>query len=90
MNQLEQLRQWLPSTEKLAKAIEENREAVAATAGVVSLVGAVHMYRKRKSGPKLQGKSVETLPGPKGLPIFGHSLQFKMDELNAFTEAISW
>ncbi|KAI9286768.1 cytochrome P450 [Umbelopsis sp. AD052] len=90
MNQLEQLRQWLPSTEKVVKAAEENRQAVAVTAGVVSLVGAVHLYRKKRSAPKLQGKSINSLPGPDSLPIFGHSLQFKMDELNAFTEAISW
>ncbi|KAI8578314.1 hypothetical protein K450DRAFT_247246 [Umbelopsis ramanniana AG] len=90
MNQLDQLRQWLPSTEKLVKAVEENRQAVAVTAGVVTLVGAAHIYRKKKSAPKLQGKPIESLPGPDYLPIVGHSLQFKMDELNAFTEAIGW
>lgn len=90
MNQLDQLRQWLPSTEKLVKAAEENRQAVAVAAGVVSLVGAAHIYRKKKSAPKLHGKPVESLPCPNYLPFLGHSLQFKKDELNAFAESVSW
>jgi hypothetical protein len=90
MNQLDLLRQWLPSSERMVKAAEENRQAIAVAAGVVSLVGAAHIYRKKRRTPKLQGKSIRSLPGPDYLPIIGNNHQFKMDELVSFCEAISW
>ncbi|GAB5588883.1 Thromboxane-A synthase [Umbelopsis nana] len=90
MEHLESVRQWLPSSEKLVKAAEDNRQAIAVAVGVVSLVGAVHLYKKKKRTPKLQGKSINEVPGPDYLPLIGNSHQFKMDELSAFVEAIAW
>jgi hypothetical protein len=90
MNQLEALRQWVPSSQKLIKVAEDNRQAVALAVGVATLVGVILTYNKKSGGPKLQGKSIKELPGPSYLPLIGNSHQFKMDELVAFMEDISW
>ncbi|CAM0137635.1 unnamed protein product [Umbelopsis sp. WA50703] len=89
MNHLEQLRQWIPSSDKLIKAAEDNREIVAAVAGAVTLAGAVHMYNKKSKAPKLQGKSIKDVPGPKHLPLLGNALEFNQDSLVAYMENVA-
>lgn len=90
MNSLEQLRQWIPSSEKLIKAAEENREIVAAVAGAVTLAGAVRLYNKRSKAPKLQGKSIKDVPGPKHWPLLGNALEFTQDSLVPYLEHLAW
>lgn len=90
MNSLEQLRQWIPSSEKLIKAAEDNREVIAAVAGVVTLAGAVRIYKKRSEAPKLQGKSIKNIPGPKPFPMVGNALEFTQDSLVAYMEDLAW
>jgi hypothetical protein len=90
MDHLQVARQWLPSSEKIVKVAEENRQAIGVAAGVLSLIGAVQLYKKKNRTSKLHGKSVKEIPGPDYLPLIGNSLQFKMDELSAFIEAAAW
>lgn len=89
MNHFEQLRQWIPISDKLFKTAKENSEIVAVVAGAVVLAGAVHMYKKT-SNPQLQGNPIDGIPGPKHLPLLGNALEFTQDSLGAYMENVAW
>ncbi|KAG2171341.1 hypothetical protein INT43_002963 [Umbelopsis isabellina] len=90
MNSLEQLRQCIPSSERLIKVAEDNREIVAAVAGIVTLAGVVRIYNKISKAPKLQGRSIEDIPSPLKFPGIGDPLAFTHDKFAAYMEDVAW